>query len=80
MVEVADYWLGNTTDWSDNHNWYSGNIPGVNSCIIIPFEPEGSNYPTTNSGMTRQCRTMLVEPGVNIWVESGETFIIIGNQ
>ena len=79
-IEVGDCWLGNSTDWNDYHNWQSGIVPGINSCVIIPADPVGGNFPTTNSGASRQCKTMLLEPGVNFQLKSGEIFTILGSQ
>jgi hypothetical protein len=78
-LDISDLWLGYTSDWNHPGNWLSGSVPSPNTCVIVPTEPVGSNFPITNSSGTRQCKTILVEPGVNFRVGPGETFFITGN-
>lgn len=79
-LDISDYWLGNSNDWNDPDNWYSHQVPGPGSCIIIPEDPAGPYFPERNTGPARTCKAILVEPGVHLLIRNGETFSVQGNQ
>jgi hypothetical protein len=74
QIQVSDYWLGLTSDWNDPANWYSGQIPDNETYIIIPTNPVGQNFPSFNSGTSRQCKELKLEPGAQCIIGKGETF------
>jgi hypothetical protein len=78
-IQVSDYWLGMTTDWNDPDNWYSGEVPDTSSYIIIPANPEGAEFPVTNSSNSRHCRSICIEPGALFTIGEGETFSVGGD-
>ncbi len=75
-LEVSDYWLGNSTDWSDPQNWFSGTVPDQDRAIIIPSAPQGGFWPLSNSGSPRKCRAVQVEPGAVFSIQPGDSFTI----
>lgn len=76
-MEVSDFWLGITTDWSDPGNWFSGTVPDEHTPVVIPAMPQGGCYPSTNSLQVRECKTLLLEPGAVFTLNPGETFNIL---
>jgi hypothetical protein len=78
-IQVCNYWLGWTTDWNDEDNWYTGSIPDSSSYVIIPANPAGSRFPLENSGTERQCQALKIEPGALFNIGAGETFSVGGD-
>ena len=75
-VNVSDYWLGNTADWNDPVNWFTGAVPDSSTYLIIPSAPAGTKYPLTNSGPARVCHSILVEPGAVFIIQPGDVMHI----
>jgi hypothetical protein len=75
-VYVCNYWLGHSSDWNQPSNWFTGIIPDQNTRIIIPSTPAGGFWPETNTGPSRQCKSVLVESGATFSIQPGDTFVI----
>jgi hypothetical protein len=78
-IRVSNHWLGINSDWSDVKNWYTGAIPDSSSYVIIPAEPAGGEFPTNNSGSSRHCKSLYLEPGAWFHVREGESISIGGD-
>jgi hypothetical protein len=78
-IKVCNFWLGLTNDWNDEDNWCTGAIPGSSSQVVIPANPFGTEFPLTNSGIDRQCKSIYIEPGALFKIAPGETFSVWGD-
>jgi hypothetical protein len=75
-LEAGDYWLGLTNDWNDPVNWYTGEVPDHSTYVIIPANPPGDEFPLKNTGVTRHCKAILIEPGALFDLGTDETFFV----
>jgi len=78
-VEVTNYWIGITANWSDPQNWYNGQVPDSTANIIIPADPPGPYFPVFNTANTRECRGIFLEPGALLHVGQNDTLILHGD-
>jgi hypothetical protein len=78
-IEVSDYWLGLTSDWNDPGNWYTGDVPDSSTCVIIPAAPPGAYFPVKNTGSSRICKAIHIEPGAQFKLKSGEVFTVVSD-
>jgi hypothetical protein len=78
-MQVCNYWLGLTTDWSDANNWFTGAIPDTGSSVIITADPVGDEFPVKNTADSRNCKSICIEPGAQFIIGEGETFSVGGD-
>ena len=79
LILVADYWVGDTQDWDDPGNWYTGQVPDEYTNVIIPADPVGSHYPLLGAGKSFHCKNMFVEEGAALQLGTNDVLIIHGN-
>lgn len=73
-VSIDDkVWIGNTTDWHTASNWCGNVVPTLSNRVRIPTSPTGGNMPIISSGNTGLSRTLTVESGASVTVNSGGT-------
>lgn len=77
-VVFAPYtWTGNTnTDWNTTTNWSPNALPDADIDVVIPSEPDGENFPLTNSGANGQVRNLIIEPEAQLTVPAGKTLTV----
>jgi hypothetical protein len=78
-VSVADYWLGESTDWNDPQNWFTGQVPDATTEALIPASPSGSNFPNLDAGSPAHCKAIFLEPGASLHLSQNDSLILYGN-
>jgi hypothetical protein len=75
-IQICNFWLGLTADWSDADNWFTGVIPDTSSSVIIPANPQGGEFPAINGSDARHCKSICIEPGAQFIIGKGGTFSV----
>jgi hypothetical protein len=78
-IQVSNYWLGWTTDWNSEINWFTRIVPDSSSYVIIPANPEGPEFPVINSDINIHVKAICVEPGAHFNIGGSGTFSIGGD-
>jgi hypothetical protein len=74
-IQIADFWKGTvSTDWENPLNWACGNVPDKNTDVYIYGTKP--NYPEVNCN--RACRSVYVDAGTSLKVNSGRLLYITG--
>jgi hypothetical protein len=71
-------WLGASSEWNNPSNWYSGQVPGPSTSVLIPSPAEGEVLPTVFGGANPQCHDITIETGVSLVIPQGVTFTVHG--
>lgn len=73
-------WTGSSnTDWATTNNWASGSAPTANDYVRITKSAWLSgNLPKISSSTTALAKVLEIDPGVEVAIEPGGSFLISG--
>ncbi|MFZ1527844.1 MAG: peptidoglycan DD-metalloendopeptidase family protein [Ferruginibacter sp.] len=75
-LKFTSYWQGGKSgSWEDPQNWNCGNIPDANTDVVINA---GSFNPLVSS--LAECRSITLQPGTDIQVNTGYKLNVRGGQ
>ncbi|MDJ1498973.1 hypothetical protein QNI19_38965, partial [Cytophagaceae bacterium DM2B3-1] len=70
-------WQGYTTDWTKADNWGSCTVPTCSDDVVIPTGL--TNYPVLASNTTGAVRSMTIQSGATVTLNSGSELQVCGN-
>lgn len=76
----ATTWTANGLDnnWFSAANWTTPVLPGINMVVTIPSAPAGGSiFPVIAPGSTGECKTIDIQNGANVTVQTSGTLNIL---